>query len=580
MELIEVRIHNFRGIIDQTFRVSRYSLLVGPNNAGKSTIIDALRTFYEKDGAKFKPSQDFPFTGNTDKESWIELSFMLSPSEYESLADEYKSSDRRLRVRKFLQTVTKTHDNKNASGQIFGYRGDGKLSNEPFYGAKNVQLGKFGDVIYIPAISKVDEHAKLSGPSALRDLLTAILSAVVDEGQAYKDFAASVETFSKTIRDESTADNRSLAGFQADLNALLNPWGASFDVHIPPPSASDIIRSMVSWKITDNTYGKSQDIDYFGSGFQRHFIYSLIQISSRYARKSSSSKAKDFSPEFNLILFEEPEAFLHPQQQEELARNLMALAQEDSWQVICTSHSAHFVSKRTDDIPAISRVHRRNGIVTIHQITPEDWNAIVDANQVIAKIAEKYPDMARKMHEDDMRPEMESVKHFLWLNSDRSSLFFANHVLLVEGPSEVAFINRLTGDGLLPALPGLFVLDCLGKYNIHRFMNMLGSLGIPHSVLHDSDNNKGEHKDINQLIRESKNNFTLEVREVPGDLETYLSIPKPGSNHRKPQHLLFLYNTGAIPVPKLTAFCELVRAILPGASEVSSSKQVAAGLDE
>ena len=42
---------------------------------------------------------------------------------------------------------------------------------------------------------------------------------------------------------------------------------------------------------------------------------------------------------------------------------------------------------------------------------------------------------------------MEAVKHFLWLNPDRSSIFFANHVLLVEGPTEVALINKLSEMG-------------------------------------------------------------------------------------------------------------------------------------
>ena len=88
--------------------------------------------------------------------------------------------------------------------------------------------------------------------------------------------------------------------------------------------------------------------------------------------------------------------------------------------------------------------------------------------------------MEKRLHQDDAKPEMEAVKHFLSLNPDRSSLFFANHVLLVEGPTEVALVNRLVGDGKIKnADCGLYVLDCLGKYNIHRFMNLLGHLGVP-----------------------------------------------------------------------------------------------------
>src|SRR5690606_9831293 len=115
-----------------------------------------------------------------------------------------------LRVRKYFHTTVKTHDGKPAAGSIFGYKSDGNLSMEPFYGAKNVQSGKFGDLVYIPAISKVDEHAKLSGPSALRDLLTDIMSDVVEGGKAYGEFSANVQKFSDSLRNEKTTDNRSL----------------------------------------------------------------------------------------------------------------------------------------------------------------------------------------------------------------------------------------------------------------------------------------------------------------------------------------------------------------------------------
>jgi predicted ATPase len=565
MKLSSVVIHNFRGILDQKIDLKNYSLLVGANNAGKSSVIDAIRAFYEKDGFKFKRENDFPFVATADQEAWVELSFSLTDEEYGSLADDYKSAEKVLRVRKYFQTATKTHDGKSAAGAIFGYKKDGSLSNESFYGAKNVQSGKFGDLIYIPAISKVDEHAKLSGPSALRDLLTDIMSDVVEEGNAYSNFSASVQKFSESIRDEKTADGRSLAGFEAELNALLEPWSSEFKLKFPPPSAPEIIKSMLGWDLVDQFHGKAQGIDYYGSGFQRHFIYSLIQLGTKYVGKSPPKKAKDFTPSLNLVLFEEPEAFLHPPQQEILARNLRGVGSSGHWQVICATHSANFVSKNASDIPAVIRLQRVAGITEKFQIDDAAWKEIVDANQVIMAIASKYPRMVKRLHEDDTKPEMEAIKHFLWLNPDRSSVFFANHVVLVEGPTEVALINRLVGDGKIGnADCGFYVLDCIGKYNIHRFMNLLSTLGVPHSVIYDDDNNKEEHLDINQLIEDSKHpKLTLCVNPVGGDLETMLDITPACSDHRKPQHVLYQYETGKIDATKLKEFCLLIESCLP-----------------
>jgi len=565
MKLLSIKLHNFRGILEQEVQFHSYSLLVGPNNAGKSTFIDGIRAFYEKDGFKFKPDKDFPFLQTDDDESWAELKFSLSEAEYESLADSYKGQERTLRVRKLFQTKNKGADGKSAAGSIYGYKSDGTLSDEPFYGAKNVQSGKFGDLIYIPAVSKVDEHTKLTGPSALRDLLTDVMSDVVEGGRAYSEFAISVENFAATILKEKTKDDRSLEGFQDSLNELLEPWQTKFALRFPPPSAADIIKQMVNWDLLDEFHGKAQGVDYYGSGFQRHFIYSLIQLGAQYVGKKAAKKTKDFVPALTLILFEEPEAFLHPPQQEILARSLMAMGNRDNWQVACTTHSSHFVSRNADAIPSIVRVMRSDGKVEAFQISDADWSDIVTANKAIEAIVAKYPKMQKKFHEDDVRPEMEAVKHFLWLNSDRSGIFFASHALLVEGPTEVALINKLIDDGRIKGADcGLQVLDCLGKYNVHRFMNLLSHLGIAHSVIHDDDSNTAEHSDLNQLIQSSKHEtLTLSISPIAKDLESFLNIPAAGSDHRKPQHVLYLYSEGKIDAGRLAALCRIVEDCLP-----------------
>lgn len=560
MKLGYLRIHNFRGILDAAFNLFDYSLLVGPNNAGKSSIIDALRAFYEKDGFKFKHERDFPFIATIDQESWVELTFNLTDAEYASLAEDYKHTANTLRVRKYWKT-----GDKNKDGSIFGYTTDGKLSGDPFYGARNVQSGKFGDIVFIPAVSKVDEHTKLSGPSALRDLLTNVLEAVIESSPSYAKFSKDFEEFAKGIKTEKATDGRSLEGFESELSFLLESWGASFQLDMKPPSTAEIIKSLLSYQCVDKVHGKLLAADQFGSGFQRHFIYSLIQLGAKYMGKKPSKKAKDFSPSMLLILFEEPEAFLHPPQQEILAQNLMMLASNSDQQVICSTHSTYFVSRNAAHILAIVRLKRETGRVSASQVDAMAWNEIVDANQVMNKIAAKWPSLKKKLEENDEKPEMEAVKYFLWLNPDRCGLFFANHVLLVEGQAEQALIRKLVGDGKLNGAEcGLYVLDCLGKYNIHRFMNLLVALGIPHSVLYDDDLDKQEHKELNELIFASRHsNLTLNVQTISQNIEKLLGIPPASAPHRKPQHILFLFETGKIDASNLRQFCQLVEACLP-----------------
>jgi AAA15 family ATPase/GTPase len=290
MKITNVKLHNFRGVLEQEMAFLPYTVLVGPNNAGKSTFIDAIRAFYEKDGFKFKPDNDFPFSHDVvDHESWIEITFLLSDEEHESLADSYQTDQKILRVRKYFQTSSQTHK----PGIIYGYNTEGVLDTDAFYGAKNVQAGKFGDIVYIPAVSKVDEHTKLSGPSALRDLVMDVMADAM-AGEAYQQFGHAVNSFSTAIMAEKTKDSRSLTGFEQTLNELLKPWDTVFKFQFQVPSAQDIVKQMVEWNLLDNSFDKPQDVQYFGSGFQRHFIYSLIQIGSQYVGKREAKKNERF----------------------------------------------------------------------------------------------------------------------------------------------------------------------------------------------------------------------------------------------------------------------------------------------
>lgn len=81
MKLDLIRICNFRSINDIEIKLQNLTLLVGENNAGKSNIIDAIRTFY--DDRKFQET-DLP-KNRPNEESWIELSYSLNPNEVELL---------------------------------------------------------------------------------------------------------------------------------------------------------------------------------------------------------------------------------------------------------------------------------------------------------------------------------------------------------------------------------------------------------------------------------------------------------------------------------------------------------------
>jgi predicted ATP-dependent endonuclease of OLD family len=151
----------------------------------------------------------------------------------------------------------------------------------------------------------------------------------------------------------------------------------------------------------------------------------------------------------------------------------------------------------------------------------------------------------------DLTLDMEGLKYSLWLDPRRCSSFFANKVLLVEGPTETALINYLEDSGYLTwRHEGLFVLDTMGKYNIHRFMNLFGALGIPHYVLYDQDN--GRCQVVENTISSCSNSYTKGIDHFINDIEDFLGIQKASRQHRKPQHVLYSVKCGACSQQKLT----------------------------
>jgi len=287
-------------------------------------------------------------------------------------------------------------------------------------------------------------------------------------------------------------------------------------------------------------------------------IYTLLTGLSKYSPATQSSRKKDFTPDLTLILFEEPEAFLHPPQQTALSFALKNLGDDDRVQVLLSTHSPQFVSNSTDDLVALVRLQRDSGLTTAWQLSDEKRRQIFDDNQEINDILNIASD------DESRQLDMEAIKYFLWLDPSRCGAFFAAHVLLVEGATEVAFINLLMADGRIE-LPkgGLFVLDCFGKWNIHRFVGLFNEFGIKHSVLVDRDSANDKHKKVNELIRDRKNDYTHQIAFLEPDVEGFLGVAKAKESRQKPQHLMYQYRQGKINDDKIAAFVDKLDKLLP-----------------
>jgi len=358
-----------------------------------------------------------------------------------------------------------------------------------------------------------------------------------------------------------------------NINNHLLEWDVKFNVDIDSIDSDEIIKSLVTHSLSDTNLDEQIEIKQFGQGLQRHLIYTLLKVSTEYVDKKESNK-KEFDPDFTLILFEEPEAFLHPSQQEVLNNSLNSLAENTGQQILISTHSPTFVSKNIDLIPSLIRIEKSNGVTRIFQITDEKKKEILRENDELIEFLEKKynsndvnPDDKRaldKLLNDDnktKRLEEEAIKYLLWLDTERCCSFFADNVLICEGPTEKRFLDYMIKNYWQDHFKTkkIYVLESGGKFQIHRFMNLFEDLGINHSVLYDRDcsdlnDAKRGQKYINEFILMSNNNFTKNIDYFNKDIESFLEVDmKDVRRDRKPLNLMWNYKKGNIAQERIDA---------------------------
>jgi len=548
MIIHEVIIHNFRSIKDANIKLKNYSLLVGENNAGKTNIITAIRIFFN-DNIQFEEERDFPkFHVDDDQESWIEIHFKTTDEEQNELKENYRTDNNILKVRRYLKSDNYVKSNQS---NIYGYE-NCKLSKEQFYitkGSKN----KLGNITYIPPVSTSDETFKLSGPSPFRNIVNFVFNGAILNSPSFKLLNESIDEFNKNVMGKPAEnDGTSLNDIKKDMDENIKSWGVEFGMEINELQPQEIVKSLFSYHLTEKTLEKNVDINSVGDGLQRYLIYNLIKLSSKYVKKTDKGNNNIFN-NFNLLLFEEPELFLHLSQQIELNNSLAKLA-DDNNQILISTHSPVFVSKNIADLPSLVSV-KKNIETKTFQLDSNDVDKLFDDNSSFFKkcyniyndpeasknlkdaikrhnlINTKNPN---KLNYDDKLSE-ESLKYMLWIDSERASSLFAKHVIICEGPTEKIAFNYLIDTLSCFPCKDVYILDAMGKYNIHRYMNLFGKLGISHSVLYDKDSNAEFQEFVNNFITGNKNAYTKTIETFKKDIEGFLGIESPSRKSRKPR---------------------------------------------
>ena len=163
--------------------------------------------------------------------------------------------------------------------------------------------------------------------------------------------------------------------------------------------------------------------------------------------------------EKHIILFEEPELYLHPSNKRKFRDTLYQIAEQDDYQVICVSHDPQLIDMSRKHTSLARFVKKDNGETIIYQA----------GDNVFSK-------------------DKETKDRILMLNRFNPHIcetFFSDNVILVEGDTEAIVLREL----IIKYYPysDLFVLNTGTKNNIPFFIEVLSFFKINQHIIHDSD---------------------------------------------------------------------------------------------
>lgn len=252
----------------------------------------------------------------------------------------------------------------------------------------------------------------------------------------------------------------------------------------PPDVTSGLVRNTELEVIDGDVRTKPE---HQGHGAQRALILSLLELIAEDRAKAESEK--DVHRPL-VLLIEEPEIYMHPQMLRRLRDVLLEIARSETAQVVCTTHSPVF----------IDLADRHDGLAILRKES-DDVTAFQRKEDI-------FPG-------DSVEEQRDRLRMILDFDPTVNESFFASHVCLVEGDTELAVTeaiarkldmeDRIDYQNYLDRRRHVTLVPCRGKWNIRSFQRVLNGFGIEYSVVHDEDPGKSSEA-ANAQIRELHSN--------------------------------------------------------------------------
>lgn len=502
--------------------IDKIVILVGANNAGKSTILRAFEVV--TDGLKL--NEDDFYNRQISPENHPEIEIHSIVTEENKPGNEWCQQ---LGSGSWIVKERWTWHGTNSDPKRVGFNvqkndwAQDKDSEKVPWGAINIAKSKRPKPHRVNTFDSPELQVKAITSllkSLLEDSIKGIKLSESDEKTRYESIIDSL----KTLRSESkTLQQSSITEIQDQANTILKQIFPNYmmkiiDQNQDTPINIDLLGDEFCLEMGVND-GASFPLEKQGSGTQRTILWTILKLLADKGMKAklSSTRAKTFHEPVgpntaHILLIDEPEVSLHPRAISAARDALYALANHENWQVMITTHSPSFIDLTKDNTTIIrAEKNLSNNIETTTLYRPDQVK--LDPN------------------------DKESLKLINLFDSNISEAFFGGRVLVVEGDTEYSAFNYIKNNELSKennSYHDLNIIRARGKVPIASMMKILNHFKTKYYILHDTDRKnittKTRDKDLSKdgklvyRLKEIKNPAWSNNEKIAAQMSTYSKV--------------------------------------------------------